>query len=272
VTVRLAIAFACAIASTVLVNVAYIREQSAASALPPLSLRRPFESLRLLLANRRWLGGLALETGGFGLYVGALALAPLALVQSAGAGGVGLLAVLTARIAHRSMTPHEAWGAAIAVAGLLMLGGSLAGGATGGGNGETIAIIAWLGASSALTAIVLLVGRRSAASYGLAGGLAFSIGDVSTKISTQGGVRVVFALTLVAGYVLGTSLLQLGYQRGAALTVAGLATLLTNALPIVAGTVLLGEPVPGDGLGALRALAFVAVIAGAIVLAKPPRT
>jgi hypothetical protein len=35
-------------------------------------------------------------------------------------------------------------------------------------------------------------------------------------------------VTLIIGYTLGTSLLQLGYQRGAALTVAGLATLCTG--------------------------------------------
>jgi hypothetical protein len=63
--------------------------------------------------------------------------------------------------------------------------------------------------------------------------------------------------------------LQLGYQAGAALTVAGLATLLTNALPILAGTIVLGEPVPSGALGAVRVLAFVAVSAGAVLLARP---
>ena len=50
---------------------------------------------------------------------------------------------------------------------------------------------------------------------------------------------------------MGTSLLQIGYQRGAALTIAGIATLLTNALPIAAGPVLLDEALPGGVLGLL---------------------
>jgi hypothetical protein len=149
-----------------------------------------------------------------------------------------------------------------------MLGASLAGGATSGGRGATVAILVWLGASAGLCAIIL-VAVRHAAAYGFAGGLAFSIGDLSTKVATQGGARLAFVATLIAGYVIGSSLLQLGYQRGAALTVAGVATLLTNAIPIVAGTVLLGEPIPAGGLGVLRALAFVAVVAGAILLARP---
>jgi hypothetical protein len=53
------------------------------------------------------------------------------------------------------------------------------------------------------------------------------------------------------------------------LTVAGIATLLTNALPIAAGTVLLHEPVPTGVLGVLRILAFATVTAGAIILARP---
>ena len=53
----------------------------------------------------------------------------------------------------------------------------------------------------------------------------------------------------LAGYALGTALLQIGYQSGGALTVAGLATLLTNALPIAAGTVVLDEPVPSGAYG-----------------------
>jgi hypothetical protein len=119
---------------------------------------------------------------------------------------------------------------------------------------------------------VLLLGRRIlgvAVANAVAGGLLFSIGDISTKLATQGGARIAFVLSLIAGYTLGTTLLQLGYQAGAALTVAGLATLLTNVLPILAGTIVLEEPVPSGALGALRVLAFVAVTIGAVLLARP---
>ena len=51
----------------------------------------------------------------------------------------------------------------------------------------------------------------------------------------------------------------------------GLATLLTNAVPIAAGTLVLGEPVPGGALGAVRVLAFVAVTVGAVLLARPEK-
>ena len=53
--------------------------------------------------------------------------------------------------------------------------------------------------------------------------------------------------------------------------VAGLATLLTNALPIAAGSVVLGEPVPSGVFGGVRVAAFAAVTLGAILLARPDR-
>jgi len=137
------------------------------------------------------------------------------------------------------------------------------------------AVVLWLGATAAIALLVLLLGRRlvaGATAGALAGGLFFSIGDISTKVATQGGTRLVFVATIVLGYALGTTLLQLGYQRGSALTVAGLATLLTNALPIAAGTIVLGEPVPSGAFGGLRVLAFAAVTVGAFLLVRPRQT
>jgi hypothetical protein len=274
VNARTAIALVLAAASTTLTNVAYLREHDAAAALPCLSMRRPLHSLHLLLTNRSWVLGFAMETGGFTLYAAALALASLALVQSIGAGGIGVLAFVSARLRGRRLSGRQLTGVCLSIVGLLALAISLAKSSGEGTQGSTAAILAWLGGTALLALLALWIGRRTgtlAPAMGVAGGLLFSIGDISTKLATQGGARLAFAVTLIAGYTLGTSLLQLGYQRGAALTVAGLATLLTNALPIAAGTIVLREPVPSGLLGALRILAFAAVTAGAILLAAPER-
>ena len=273
-TLTIAAALVLALASTTLVNTAYLREHAAASRLPSLSPRRPIASLRVLFGDRGWLSAFAMESGGFGLYVAALALAPLALVQSVGAGGIGLLAVGSARIGGRSLSRRESLGTVVSILGLLFLALSLIDGGTHSGHGSALAIALWLAVTAALAALVLAGSARlisRGAACGIAGGLLFAIGDISTKVATQGGARVAFAITLVAGYTLGTSLLQIGYQRGAALSVAGIATLLTNALPIAAGTVLLDEGIPAGALGVLRVLAFATVVAGAIMLARPER-
>ncbi|HEV8098254.1 MAG TPA: hypothetical protein VGP56_03845 [Gaiellaceae bacterium] len=270
-----AIALVLALLSTTLTNFAYVREHDAAASLPALSMRRPVYSVLLLLRNRRWVGGFAMESAGFLLYAAALALASLALVQSVTAGGIGVLAYVSAHVAHRRLTRRELTGVVLSVLGLLLLAVSLVGGSGEGSGGSTGTILLWLGLSSAVALmLVLLRGRllSAAVAYGIAGGLFFSVGDISTKVATQGGWRFAFVAPLILGYALGTSFLQLGYQAGGALTVAGLATLLTNALPIAAGTVVLDEPVPSGAYGALRVLAFVAVVTGAVLLARPEKT
>ena len=258
--------------SATLTNLAYSREHDAAAALPALSLRRPLHSLRILLTDRSWMLGFAMESTGFAFYAAALALAPLAVVQSIGAGGIGVLAYATSKVAGRRLGRRQSIGVALSALGLAFLAISLAKHADAGGRGSTAGILAWLGGSAALALTVLVVGRRRgglAVADGLAGGLFFSIGDLSTKLTTQGGARFAFVITLIIGYLLGTSLLQLGYQRGGALTVAGLATLCTNALPILAGTIVLHESVPSGALGVVRILSFVAVTVGAVLLATP---
>lgn len=268
-------AVALALASTTLTNVAYLREHDAVAALPELSARRPLRSAKHLLTDRSWLQGFALESTGFALYVVALAFAPLTLVQSLAAGGIGVLAYISARVAGRALPRHELAGVLVSIVGLAALAVSLAGGSGEGSGGTVVSIELWLGATAAAALAAVAIGRRIGAvavSEGIAGGLFFSIGDISVKVATQGGGRAAFGVVVVLGYGLGTALLQLGYQHGGALTVAGLATLLTNALPIAAGTIVLGEPVPHGALRAVRILAYVAVIAGAILLARRSRS
>lgn len=272
--VGIAVALGLALVSTTLTNLAYLREHDAAAELPVLCMRRPLHSAKLLVEDRSWLLGFAMESSGFLLYAAALALAPLALVQSIAAGGIGILAWASARLARRKLGRRELTGVLLSGLGLVALAASLAGGDNNSGRGDVVQILLWLGATAAVAVVVFLLGRRLAGvavADAVAGGLFFSIGDVSTKLTTQGGTRFAFVLTLILGYTLGTALLQLGYQAGGALTVAGLATLLTNALPIAAGTVVLDEPVPDGALGGIRVLAFAAVTTGAVMLARPDK-
>src|SRR5207302_1557423 len=144
-SLRTAIALVLALASTTLTNIAYVREHDAAAALPALSMRRPLLSVRLLLDNRSWMLGFAMETSGFLLYAAALALASLALVQTIGAGGIGVLFYVSARLGGRHLGRRELSGVILSVVGLVALAVSLAGGSGKGGNGSTAAILLWLG-------------------------------------------------------------------------------------------------------------------------------
>ena len=259
-------------ASAVAINWAWIREHDAASALPPLSVRRPRESLAMLVRSRGWLTGFAAESGGFLCFVGALTLAPLALVQSLAAGGIGILAFLSSRIAGVRLTRRELVGVAVAVVGLAFLGVSLAGATGQGDEGVWEGIIGWLAASAGLAALAVRFGPRllgAAAAHGVAAGILFAAGDVVTKAVVTGGARMLFIPAMILAYSFGTIVLQLGFQKGGALTTAGMTTLLTNALPIIAGTTLYDEPFPSGELGVLRGIAFTLLVAGAALLSRP---
>jgi hypothetical protein len=224
-----------------------------------------------LLGQRLWLLGFGVEATGWLLYVLALALAPLSLVQAAAAGGVGILAVMVSRYRKVPLTRLERIGVALSVAGLVLLGISLAGAHGEGSNGSYLAVAVWIGASllGALATVRLLpslIGGGPA--YGIATGVLFAAGDVSTKAAVGGGGRLAFVVALVLCYALGTMVLQAGFRRGNPLTTAGIATLFTNALPIVAGETLFAEPRPEGWLGVVRVVSFGLVVGGAVALSR----
>jgi hypothetical protein len=265
----LALALVLTLLSAFALNAGYLIEHGVAAKLPPLELRRPLESARLLLGQRRWLLGFAIEGLGWGFFVLALSLAPLSIVQATAAGGIGLLAVMTSRPTGHALTRLEHAGVAVSVIGLAILGLSLLGGHEEGTTAGGLTVGAWLVASAAAAPLCVrwLAGPIGGGpAFGLATGTLFSAGDIATKMAVSGGSPAFFA-AFVVFYAAGTCMLQVGFQRGSVLATAGIATLLTNALPIAAGMTIFGEPLPGGYLGALRLVAFVAVIAGAVGLA-----
>ena len=109
--------------------------------------------MRSLLGNRRWLFGLGTEAAGWLLYVAALALAPLSLVQATAAGGIGILAVMVSRVTHVPLTRRERMGALLSVLGLALLGVSLLGSHSEGSPSGYVWIGVWLVASAVASAI-----------------------------------------------------------------------------------------------------------------------
>jgi hypothetical protein len=260
--------------SACLVNWAYLTEHAAASSLPPLSVRAPLRAVRLLFTSRRWIVGFGSETAGFALYVVAVALAPLALVQAVAAGGIGVLAFLVARTTRVPLARRERFGVVVAIAGLMLLGVSLVGGSDLGVTAGLIPIAIWLGTSAAAAVLAVTSGAtvlRDGAAFGVAAGILFAGGDVSTKVMVEDGGHAIFAPAVIGFYAAGTIVLQIGFQRGRPLTTAGIATLATNAIPIAAAMTLFAEPLPDGPLAAIRVAALAAVVAGAVTLA-PRRT
>ena len=265
---RMWIGLVLAFASALVTNTAYSLEHDAAAALPPLSPRRPFRSVELLLGNRRWLAAFAAETAGWLMYVAALRLAPLALVQAVAASGVAVLAFATARGHPSRLARREQLAVVLAVAGLTLLALSLVGTTPSDEHPPVIGVIIWMAACGGGAALLMATPARiaRAAALGLAAGLLFADGDISAKLTGYGGLWLVALATLIVAYAIGTSVLQGAYQRGDALTAAGMATLATNAVPIAAGFVLFGETMPHGTRAVLQVAAFACLVASAVAL------
>ena len=189
---QIALALVLTIISACALNLGYLFQHDVAASVPALSLRRPIASVRSLLVEPRWLIGFGVQAGGFVLYVVALALAPLSLVQATAAGGIGILAIMVSRITHVPLTRYEQIGAAVSVVGLALLGISLFS-SHGEGSGATYAWVGvWLGASAAgaalcVTLLARAIGRGPA--WGIASGILFAAGDVATKMAVSGGLE-----------------------------------------------------------------------------------
>ena len=259
-----------AFASTLVTNTAYSLEHDAAAALPPLSPRRPFQSARLLLRDRRWLLAFGAETAGWLMYVAALRLASLSLVQAVAASGVAVLAFATARGHPSRLARREQAAVVLAIAGLTLLALSLVDTAESDQRPVAVGVAVWLAACGG--GAVLLIGMPTrfgrAASLGLAAGLLFADGDISAKLVGYGGLWLAATGTLIVAYAAGTSVLQWAYQRGDALTAAGMATMATNAVPIAAGFVLFGEDLPRGGRAVLQVAAFACLVVSAVALGR----
>lgn len=263
-----------AMISALAVNWAYTKEHAAAAGLPPLSFRQPLRSLLSLLRSRDWLIAFAAETAGWIVYVVALRLAPLSLVQAVSASGIAVLAVLSVHGHPSRLARREQLAVLAALVGLVLLALSLVGSTPVSHGPDAIPTVIWLTASvgAAVTLMVARTGIVRAAQLGLAAGLLFASGDVSAKLVSFGGVWLVALLPLVACYATGTGVLQRAFQHGSALTAAGLATLVTNAVPIAAGFVLFDETLPHDPRGALQIAAFACIVCSAALLGRATAT
>ena len=247
--------------SAVALNWGWVVQHGAASGLPALSLRAPLRSLRSLFGDLSWVTGFVVGLAGWALYIGALTLAPLSLVQGVSAGGIALLAAFSHR-RGAELSRFQWWAVGIATVGLVLLAVSLAGGAGKPHAVGAVTVVAWL---AVLGAVAALAGRVS---LGVTAGVLYGAGDIATKGATFGGAWLLLIGAVLAAHGLAFVALQFGFQRGGALATAGTATLLTNALPIVAGIALFHEHLPGGALGATRVIAFVLVVVAAALLAR----
>jgi drug/metabolite transporter (DMT)-like permease len=251
---------------------------------PPVEWRHPVRSTVALFANRWWTLGILVAVGSWFLHVGALALAPISLVQSVIAGGLVLLTVVADRLFGIEVTRREWIGVALTAAGLAVLAATL--GSTGDEAHSDYAtgdLAAWVGGLALVSLPLMWAATRWPARGGAllaaAAGLQWGASDVTIKAGTGdlnlSGIPfpvlplalVVLVLSLVGLVVSARSL-----QVGEAVPVIAVTSAAANLCTIASGLVVFGEPLPeGSGAVALRLLAFALVIAATALTPGPVR-
>jgi hypothetical protein len=264
-----------ALLSTAALSYGFYLQHAASGQLPVLALRHPVRSLSSLFSSWRWLAGFVIGLSGWAFYIIALRFAPLSLVQAVSAGGVGLLALLV-RAGGGGLSRHELTAVAASVGGLVLLGLSLSASPAHAARVTWEAPLIWAlaslllaGAAAGPVAAVL----RPGAGLAVAAGLLYSAGDVATKAAVDGtSPALLFWGLLPVCHGLAFVALQLSFQRGTTLATAGLSTLLTNVLPILAGLLVFAERMPEGAAGFLRGLGFAGAVLGATLLAATNHT
>ena len=215
--------------------------------------------------------------------MGALALAPISLVQSVIAGGLVLLTVVADRLFGFTVTRREWIGVALTAAGLAFLAATLDGiGDSAHGDFEAATLALYASGAAALGLGAAAAARATAhggALLAASAGLIWGASDVSIKAlsgSLDDGAAAVLLHPLALG-ILVASLVGLGIsarslQVGEAVPVIAITSAAANVCTIAAGPIVFGEPVPDDALGlTLRILAFALVVLAAALTPPPIR-
>jgi hypothetical protein len=279
VQVGLLLALATAFASVV----GFLYKQRGAVESPTVELRRPVRTSLALFRSRWYVLGIVIATGSWGLHVGALALAPISLVQSVIAGGLVFLTVSAHQLFDHQVTRREWIGVALAALGLAFLSATIGGTGNDAYSSYSLARLwPWVGGLSIAALVVAAVSRRSAHEgviLGASAGLFWAASDTSIKALSDhlgdGAAAVllsplaaVIALASAAGLVVSGRSLQIGK----AVPVIAVTSVAANLFTIAAGPIVFGEPMPDTPLGvAARVLAFALVISAAALTPAPVR-
>jgi drug/metabolite transporter (DMT)-like permease len=277
VQLGLALAVATALASIV----GFLYKHRGAVESPEVDWRRPVWSSLVLFRSRWYTLGVLIAMLGWGFHVGALALAPISLVQATIAGGLVMLTAIADRFFAHQVSRREWIGVGLAAAGLAFLAATLDGGADSAHSDyETTTLVVFVATVAAAGVAVAIAGRvtpRAGVLLGASAGLMWAASDTCIKAlsdSLGDGVgavlldplAAVIAIASLAGMLLSARSLQIG----PAVPVIAVTCVAANTLTIAAGPIVFSEPLPDETLGlVVRFLAFGLVICAA-ALTPPP--
>ena len=277
----LALALACAVGT----SVGFLLKHRGAVAAPPVRVRHPLRSAVNLFRSRSFALGWIVAVGAWALHVGALALAPLSIVQAVLAGGLVFLAVFAERFFGFRLGRRQWVGVLVVVAGLVIIGltsGPDDAHPPGYAPAALITLECGILVLSGVVAAISTHGRVSPAAQGLllgtAAGALFGVSDIALKYladAVENGVLELISPWTAAALIASVGAFYAsarGLQLGPGVEVIALTSVAANLIAIIGGILVFRDPV---GTGALeitgRMVAFGLVIAGAALIPAPVR-
>jgi drug/metabolite transporter (DMT)-like permease len=273
------LALACAVAT----QLGFLYKHRGANAAPKVDVRHPLRSGRELFASRWFAIGMGVALGAWLLHVGALAFAPLSVVQAVLSTGVVILAVLADRLFGFEVGRRQWLGVAMTAVGLLLLIVTLPASSGAHSSYSLAGMLAFEGGMLAIGALLITGPRMGAPDHhhgimlGAAAGVLFGVSDVAIKALTGLGGPLEILLSPWLAFTVLASVVAFyasarGLQDGEAVPVIASTSTAANVSCILGGIVVFGDPMPTDTLGMLmQALAFTLVVVAALVTPPPMR-
>jgi drug/metabolite transporter (DMT)-like permease len=281
VIVGLALALACALGT----SVSFLLKHRGAVAAEPVQTRHPLHSAIALFRSKWFAIGWLVAVAAWLLHVGALALAPLSVVQAVLAAGLVFLAVLAERYFGFHLGRRQWIGVSVTAAGLAVIGltqGSQPDDPPGYALAALIAIeCTVLAVATTLAALSHRLGLQAAGQgllLGAAAGALFGVSDIALKYLTNAAEDGILELispwlfAAIAASVIAFYASARGLQLGPGVEVIAFTSVAANLVAIVGGVLVFRDSI---GTGAVeivgRVLAFCLVIAGAALIPAPVR-
>jgi drug/metabolite transporter (DMT)-like permease len=277
-----------ALLSALTTQLGFLMRHRGAVAAPDVDMGHPLRSVVGLFRSKWWTLGYVVAAIAYAFHVGALALAPLSIVQAVLSGGLVLLAVLAERLFGFELGRREWAGVVLAAAGLAFLA-LTASGSSGKGSadysmlGLVVCQLVLVGAGAALILKGRSADRESGERCGLylaiAAGLLFTVSHVSIKAiehhSTGGPLAVLatpFPYILVACGVVAFFVSARSLQVGDGVAVIAVTSIASNASAMPAGVLVFSDSLGSTGLiVAGRIISFLVVIVAAALIPAPTR-
>jgi drug/metabolite transporter (DMT)-like permease len=273
-----------ALGCALVTQLGFLYKHRGAAESPQVDVTHPLRTGKQLFANKWFALGMGIAVAAWLLHVGAMALAPLSVVQAVLSCGVVMLAVLAERMFGFEVGMRQWAGVVMTAAGLLLLVVTLPQAPSAHSHFSVPAMVSFEAAMLCVGGL-LISGRHLGAPdhhhgmlLGAAAGVLFGVSDVAIKALTglDGGVMGILlspwlAVTIIASVVAFYASAR-GLQDGEAVPVIAATSTAANVSCIAGGILVFGDPMPGDALGILaQVVAFVLVVVAALLVPPPVR-